>query len=103
MPALRSLVLFRSFYLCNLIGYPFLWSISKNSKIMGLKLTFIREIIIECPTDLYWNTSFIDIGWIDIGSEKAVAPHSSTLVRQIPWTEEPGRLQSMGSLGVRHD
>ena len=27
-----------------------------------------------------------------------MAPHSSTLARKIPWTEEPGRLQSMGSL-----
>ena len=36
-------------------------------------------------------------------SEKAVATHSSTLAWQIPWTEEPGRLQSMGSLGVGHD
>ena len=30
--------------------------------------------------------------------EKAMAPHSSTFVWKIPWTEEPGRLQSMGSL-----
>ena len=36
-------------------------------------------------------------------SEKAIAPHSSTLAWQIPWMEEPGRLQSMGSLGVGHD
>ena len=36
-------------------------------------------------------------------SEKAMAPHSSTLAWKIPWTEEPGRLQSMGSLGVRHN
>ena len=35
--------------------------------------------------------------------EKAMAPHSSTLVWKIPWVEEPGRLQSMGSLWVRHD
>ena len=35
--------------------------------------------------------------------EKAVAPHSSTLAWKIPWMEESGRLQSMGSLGVRHD
>jgi len=35
--------------------------------------------------------------------EKAMAPHSSTLAWQIPWTEEPGRLQSMGSLGIGHD
>ena len=35
--------------------------------------------------------------------EKAMATHSSTLAWQIPWTEEPGRLQSMGSLRVGHD
>ena len=34
---------------------------------------------------------------------KAMAPHSSTLAWKIPWMEEPGRLQSMGSLGVWHD
>ena len=35
--------------------------------------------------------------------EKAMAPHSRTLAWEIPWTEEPGRLQSMGSLKVRQD
>ena len=35
--------------------------------------------------------------------EKAIATHSSTLAWKIPWTEEPGRLQSLGSLRVRHD
>ena len=35
--------------------------------------------------------------------EKAMAPHSSTLAWKIPWTEEPVRLQSMGSLRVRQD
>ena len=35
--------------------------------------------------------------------EKAMATHSSTVAWQIPWTEEPGRLQSMGLLGVGHD
>ena len=38
-----------------------------------------------------------------LGIRKAMATHSSTLAWQIPWTEEPGRLQSMGSLGVGHD
>ena len=38
-----------------------------------------------------------------VGMEKAMAPHSSTLAWKIPWTEEPGRLQSMGSRRVRHD
>ena len=35
--------------------------------------------------------------------EKEMATHSSTLAWRIPWTEEPGRLQSMGSQRVRHD
>ena len=40
------------------------------------------------------------LGW---SSEKAIAPHSSTLAWKIPWMEEPGRLQSMGSLRVGND
>ena len=35
--------------------------------------------------------------------EKAMAPHSSTLAWEIPWSEEPGRLQSLGPLRVGHD
>ena len=35
--------------------------------------------------------------------EKAMAPHSSTLAWKIPWTEEPGGLQSMGLQRVGHD
>ena len=44
-----------------------------------------------------------DINNIYIQGEKAMAPHSSTLAWKIPWTEEPGRLQSMGLRRVRHD
>ena len=47
-----------------------------------------------------------DIGFwvaVDCILEKAMAPHSSTLAWKIPWMEEPGRLQSMGSLRVGHD
>ena len=36
-------------------------------------------------------------------SEKAMAPHSSTLAWKIPWMEEPGELQSMGLRGIGHD
>ena len=35
--------------------------------------------------------------------EKEMATHSSILAWKIPWMEEPGRLQSMGSQGVGHD
>ena len=36
-------------------------------------------------------------------TEKAMASHSSTPAWKVPWTGEPGGLQSMGSLRVRHD
>ena len=49
-------------------------------------------------------SNYLTIALISQASmEKAMAPHSSTLAWKIPWTEEPGRLQSMGSLRVRHD
>ena len=52
-----------------------------------------------CWTELnrHFNT------WCICISEKAMAPHSSTPAWRIPWTEEPGRLQSMGLLRVGHD
>ena len=53
-------------------------------------------------TELNWRIATI-IGCLLLHSEKAMAPHSSTLAWRIPWAEEPGRLQSMGSLRVRHD
>ena len=40
---------------------------------------------------------------VRLHTEKAMAPHSSTLAWKIPWTEKPGRLQSLGSLRVGHD
>ena len=42
-------------------------------------------------------------GECESGMEKAMAPHSSTLAWKIPWMEEPGRLQSMGSRTVGHN
>ena len=42
------------------------------------------------------------LGWED-PLEKETATHSSILASRIPWTEEPGRLQSVGSQRVRHD
>ena len=42
------------------------------------------------------------LGWED-PLEKEMTTHSSTLAWKIPWTEEPGRLQSMGLQRVGHD
>ena len=48
------------------------------------------------------ETRVRSLGWED-PLEKEMATHSSTLAWKIPWTEEPGRLQSMGSQRVGHD
>ena len=45
---------------------------------------------------------FRSLAWED-PLENRMATHSSILAWKIPWTEEPGRLQSMGSQRVRHD
>ena len=49
-----------------------------------------------------WETRVQFLGWED-PLEKEMAIHSRTIAWKIPWTEEPGRLQSMGSQRVGHD
>ena len=48
------------------------------------------------------GTQVQSLGWED-PLEEGMATHSSILAWKIPWTEEPGGLQSMGSQGVGHD
>ena len=50
-----------------------------------------------------FHPSFLLYPYLTYIAEKAMAPHSSTLAWKIPWTEELGRLQSMGSRRVGHD
>ena len=60
-----------------------------------------KTLIIEEKGVIRLSWSF---GYIYICKQLVtMAPHSSTLAWQIPWAEEPGRLQSMASLGVGHD
>ena len=49
-----------------------------------------------------WKTRVRSLGWQD-PLEKGMATHSSILAQRIPWTEKPGRLQSMGSQRVGHN
>ena len=49
-----------------------------------------------------WETWVLSLDWED-PLEKEMATHSSTLAWKIPWTEEPGRLQSMGLQRVGHN
>ena len=60
----------------------------------------------ECSLEACLNLQVLIFGLkasLVLKSEKAMAPHSSTLAWKIPWMEEPGGLQSMGSHRVGHD
>ena len=62
--------------------------------------SLVAQMIKNLPAML--ETQVRSLGWED-PLEKGMATHSSILAWRIPWTEEPGRLQSMGSQRVRHD
>ena len=51
---------------------------------------------------IMWETPVQSLGWED-PLEKGMATHSSSLAWRIPWTEEPGGLQFMGSQRIRHN
>ena len=60
----------------------------------------VAQMVKRLPT--MWETQVQSLGLED-PLEKEMATHSSTLAWKIPCTEEPGRLQSMGSQRVGHD
>ena len=68
----------------------------KISALLTMPKPFTMWITTNCG-------KFLKIWEYQTTMEKAVAPHSSTVAWKIPWMEEPGKLQSMGSLRVRHD
>ena len=61
----------------------------------------VAQMVVENPPAMQ-ETWVQSLGWDD-PLEKGMATHSSILAWRIPWTEEPGRLQSMGSQRVGHD
>ena len=65
-----------------------------------LRASLVAQRLKRLPT--MRETWVRSLGWED-PLEKEMATHSSTLAWKIPWTEEPGRLQSMGSQRVGHD
>ena len=89
--------------------------ISEFSKVAGYKINTQKSLAFlytnneKSEREIKESISFtiatkrIKFLGINLPKEKAMAPHSSTLAWKIPRTEEPGRLQSMGSLGVGHD
>ena len=79
------------------ITFIYCWKQNKLLEVLGSRA---HTFFLMCVTEL----STRSVVTIHISSatylEKAMAPHSSTLAWKIPWTEEPGRLQSMGPLTV---
>ena len=68
--------------------------------VLSWQASLVAQTVKRLPT--MWETQVRSLGWED-PLEKKMAPHTSTLAWKIPWTEEPGRLQSMGSQRVGHD
>ena len=62
--------------------------------------SLVAQVVKNLPA--LWETWVRSLGWKD-PLEEGMATHSSILARRIPWTEESGRLQSMGSQRVRQD
>ena len=71
-----------------------------TSRILGkLRSSLVAQTVKNLPA--MQGTQVQSLGWEDL--EKGMATYSSILAWQIPWTEEPGGLQSMGSHRVRYD
>ena len=80
------------------------WGHKESDTTEGLK--WIELIVHWVPSPENWSRhNFFFFFFCNLYNkpEKAMAPHSSTLAWKTPWTEEPGGLQSMGSMRVRHD
>ena len=98
---------FFTYYLCDLgqVTQVFYGSVS-SSVVVVQSLSRVRLFATSWTVACQASLSFtISQSWLELMSivEKAMAPHSSTLAWKTPWTKEPGRLQSTGSLRVGHD
>ena len=85
-------------------GYPVLFFISLRIEGDGERVVYSSsDLSASGIIRIYAHTHTHIFACMCACSEKAMAPHSSTLAWKIPWAEEPGRLQSMGSPRVGHD
>ena len=76
-----------------------LWEIVEDGRAWCATVRGVTKSAHDLETEEQWCIHV----FVFVGICTSMAPHSSTLAWKIPWTEEPGGLQSMGSLRVRHD
>ena len=84
----------------NLTMYKKKYKHSQVEFIAGMKGSLVAQTVKRLS--MMRETRVRSLGWED-PLEKEMAIHSSTIAWKIPWTKEPGRLQSMGSQRVGHD
>ena len=99
------------------LAVTYSWCHNKLAEFFEKPFESTPQEIFNCPYALLWaslvaqrvkrlptmhETQVQPLGRED-PLEKGMAPHSSTLAWKIPWTEKPGRLQSVGSQRVGHD
>ena len=87
--------------------FPFLYLVQFHTKAIWILITINRMVgfpgssAVKNPPAM-WETRVQPLGQED-PMEKDMAAHTSTFASEIPWAEEPGRLQSMGSQRVGHN
>ena len=67
---------------------------------MSIGASLVAQMVKNRP--IKWETRVLSLG-LEVPLEKKMSTHSNILAWRAPWTEEPGRLQSMGLQRVRHD
>ena len=114
----ENVLVFRKYMLMNLdVRHPDIRNLLSNGPTKIIIITWMEievgmDIGISIEASLVaqrvknltamWETQVRSLGWED-PLQKGMATHSSILAWRIPWTEEPGGLQSTGSRRVGHD
>ena len=114
----ENVLVFRKYMLMNLdVRHPDIRNLLSNgpTKIiiitwmeievgMDIGISIEASLVAQRVKNLHamWETQVRSLGWED-PLQKGMATHSSILAWRIPWTEEPGGLQSTGSRRVGHD
>ena len=75
--------------------------LTQKLSLAATRASLVTQTVKNLPA--MWETWVWSLGWKDPLKKGMMTTHFNILARRIQWTEEPGRLQSMGSQRVRHD